>query len=256
VTRARTLDARHAPHGARRPGRQAPRGRAIDVELLALEQLRGDQEGARVATCVDSVEGTREQALGDVGRVGAHRHDEDELRVTGRPIGQVVGEQKALARTRRDDTPAVGDRLNIHCHVIGANPRIFAPPVCTRVRDGRGERQRGLRDLFRVGRTKDRRFLGPVLLVAAGIDPGRGLAQRADRISSARDYACERTIHANPRVARHAWPAAAWPRTSPNSRAIRRLRRRGATRCRPPPIVSVPSAADRQRAVADLQTDF
>ena len=111
-------------------GRHAKRrGRAIDVELGALEQLLGDQEGARVATCVDGIEGTREQALSDVGRVSAHRHDEAELRIAWRPVGQVVGEQKALARARRDDAPAVGDRLYVHRHVIEASRTILAPPI-------------------------------------------------------------------------------------------------------------------------------
>ena len=65
-------------------GRHAEcRGRAIDVELWALEQLLGDEEAARVPARVGGVERTREQATGDVGRVGAHRHDEHELRVAG-----------------------------------------------------------------------------------------------------------------------------------------------------------------------------
>jgi hypothetical protein len=112
-------------------------GRAIDVELLALEQLLGNQEGARVATRVAGVKGTGQQALSDVRRVGAHRHDEDQLRIAERAISQVVGEQKALARARGDDATAMGDRLHIHRHAIGAKPTILAPPMARRsaVRD-------------------------------------------------------------------------------------------------------------------------
>jgi hypothetical protein len=84
---------------------------------------------ARVAMRVGVVKGTGQQALSDVARVGAHRYDEHELGIAGRAVGQVVGEQKALARARGDDAPAVGDRLNIHRCVIGANRTILAPPI-------------------------------------------------------------------------------------------------------------------------------
>jgi hypothetical protein len=60
-------------------GHAERRGRAIDLEVLALEQLLGDEEGARISTRVGGAERTGEQAPGDVGRVRAHRHDEDEL---------------------------------------------------------------------------------------------------------------------------------------------------------------------------------
>ena len=53
-------------------------------------------------------------------------------RVAGRAIGQVVGEQKALAGAGGDDAPAVGDRLHIHRSGIGPAPRTSP------LRDGAG----------------------------------------------------------------------------------------------------------------------
>ena len=117
-------------------GHAERRGRVVDVELRALEQLLGNQCCARVAARIDVVERAGQEASRDVGRLGAHHHDEDELRVPRWAIGQVVGKQEALARARGDDAPAISDRLHIHRLVIGANPTMLAPPIPRGFADG------------------------------------------------------------------------------------------------------------------------
>ena len=106
------------PFGAARPGSAGRDRRSL-----------GNQCCARVAARIDVVERAGQNPPRDVGRVGTHHHDEDELRVPRRAIGQVVGKQEALARARGDDAPAISDRLHIHRRVMEVNLTMLAPPI-------------------------------------------------------------------------------------------------------------------------------
>jgi hypothetical protein len=102
--------ARRALRGAGRPARRVPRLCDRRRAPRARAPPPGSERRARTRTHpprrTDSGAGRARCRC-----VGAHRHDEDELGVAGRAIGQVVGEQKAPAGAGGDGAPAVADRL-------------------------------------------------------------------------------------------------------------------------------------------------
>ena len=72
-------------------------GRMVEVEGGALEQLVGDQAGARVASSVAFVVGAGENAGGDVDGVGAHHHHEGQLGIAGGRLASSPARKKRWA---------------------------------------------------------------------------------------------------------------------------------------------------------------
>ena len=84
------------------------------VDLLALEQLVGDQRGLREPARVLLTKRLAHPPGENLAGVGAHVADEYRLGVACRAVAELVGEEEALGGGGGDDLAAVGDGLQFH----------------------------------------------------------------------------------------------------------------------------------------------
>ena len=104
------------------------RGGVSSVDVLAFEQLLGDERGlgepAGVALAVVAVDRAGER----LARVGAHVADEHGLGIAWRTVEQLVGEEEPGWGGGGDVSTAVGDRLELYVVLEPAARRIH--PRC------------------------------------------------------------------------------------------------------------------------------